>query len=75
MLSEEFVRRMAQIECSEWAHPIPLPELFPRGGFGYAPPGPILSTDQQNALERRKQDLAARCPFCIARAVLQKATV
>lgn len=69
-MSDEFVRRLAAVECSEWAHPVRWERPNPRAAFGA--PAPINMIDEDKALDAREAaELQARCPFCIARAALK----
>lgn len=78
-IAEDFVRRLAAVECDEWKHPTWPERHYPRN-LAVAPSAGIRdmwfadkSPESIAADEAIKKDRRERCPFCIARATLREA--
>lgn len=70
-IADEYVRKLAGVECDDWNHHILWKRQNPRDVLGY--PAKVWRDDEENQKkldEVEKAELRARCPFCIARATI-----
>lgn len=65
---DEFVKRLAAVTCSDWDHPAPFRVDDPISVV-HGISSPSWGIEKQKQM---KAELAARCPFCIARALVAR---